>query len=71
MLCSRCKKNVAVLFISKLEGEKRVSEGLCLPCARELGINPLRQMAGGLDLDEETLENIRADRRPDERASRR
>ncbi len=58
MLCSRCKKNVAVLFISKLEGEKRVSEGLCLPCARELGINPLRQMAGGLDLDEETLENI-------------
>ncbi len=58
MLCSRCNKNVAVLFISKLEGEKRVSEGLCLPCARELGINPLRQMAGGLDLDEETLENI-------------
>ena len=41
MLCSRCKKNVAVVFITKIEGEKQVNEGLCLTCARELGIQPL------------------------------
>ena len=37
-LCSRCKKNVAVVFISKLDGEKTVNEGLCLKCAKELGL---------------------------------
>ena len=36
-LCSRCKKNVAVVFISKLEGDKTINEGLCLKCAKELG----------------------------------
>ncbi|MCH5186956.1 MAG: ATP-dependent Clp protease ATP-binding subunit [Oscillospiraceae bacterium] len=58
MLCSRCNKNVAVMFISKMDGEKRVTEGLCLPCANELGINPLRQFAGGMDLDEDTINNL-------------
>lgn len=58
MLCTRCNKNVAVLFISKMDGGKRVSEGLCVPCARELGINPLQQLAGGIDFDPETIENL-------------
>ncbi len=35
-LCSRCKKNVAVVFISKLDGERTINEGLCLKCAKEL-----------------------------------
>ena len=38
-LCSRCHKNVAVIFIQKIEGGETKSEGLCLKCARELGIN--------------------------------
>ena len=39
-LCSRCKKNVAVVFITKIEGSETKNEGLCLKCARELGIKP-------------------------------
>ena len=38
-LCSRCKKNVAVVFISRMnEKNEMVNEGLCLKCAKELGI---------------------------------
>ena len=37
-LCSRCKKNVAVVFISKLEGDRTINEGLCLKCAKDLGL---------------------------------
>ena len=39
-MCSRCGKNVAVIFITKLEGGTSKNEGLCLKCARELGIEP-------------------------------
>ena len=38
-LCSRCKKNVAVVFISRMDGGELKNEGLCLKCAKELGIN--------------------------------
>ena len=37
-LCSRCKKNVAVIFITKIENGQSVNEGLCLKCAKGLGI---------------------------------
>ena len=38
-LCSRCKKNVAVVFISRLnEKNEQVNEGLCLKCAAQLGL---------------------------------
>ena len=58
MLCTRCNKNVAVIFVTRMENGKSVNEGLCMPCARELGINTMQQMAGGLDMgDMENLEN--------------
>ena len=58
MLCTRCNKNVAVIFVTRMEGGKTVNEGLCMPCARELGINTMQQMAGGLDMgDMENLES--------------
>ena len=58
LLCSRCNKNVAVIFITRLENGKSINEGLCMPCARELGINTMQQMAGGLDLgDMQNLES--------------
>ena len=41
-LCSRCHKNVAVVFITKLENNEQINEGLCLKCAREMGIKPRR-----------------------------
>ena len=58
MLCSRCKKNVAVVFITKIEGEKQVNEGLCLSCARELGIQPLDNILKSMNIDESQLEEI-------------
>ena len=58
MLCTRCNKNVAVIFVTRMEGGKSINEGLCMPCARELGINTMQQMAGGLDIgDMENLES--------------
>ena len=44
MLCSRCKKRPAVVFITRMEGDKTVNEGLCLKCAKELGIKPMAKM---------------------------
>lgn len=72
-LCSRCHKNVAVVFISKLEEGSTSNEGYCLKCARELGLKPIdglmRQM--GItddDLDQLTDEmtNVQALMNPDE-----
>ena len=40
-LCSRCKKNIAVIFITKIEAGKTVSDGLCLKCAKEMGLKPV------------------------------
>ena len=58
MLCTRCNKNVAVIFVTRMEGGKTINEGLCMPCARELGINTMQQMAGGLDMGD--MENLEA-----------
>ena len=41
-LCSRCHKNVAVVFITRLDQGDPVNEGLCLKCAKELGIQPVQ-----------------------------
>ena len=41
MLCSRCKKRPAVVFITRMEGDKPVNDGICLTCAKELGIKPV------------------------------
>ena len=40
-ICSRCKKNVAVVYITRLENGSTQNEGLCLKCAKELGIKPI------------------------------
>ncbi len=58
MLCSRCNKNVAVIFVTRMEAGKTVNEGLCMPCAKELGINPMQQLAGSIDpVEMENLES--------------
>ena len=57
-LCSRCHKNVAVIFISKLEGGETKNEGLCLKCARELGIKPIDDMMKKMGISDEDLENL-------------
>ena len=57
-MCSRCGKNVAVIFITKLEGGTSKNEGLCLKCARELGIKPIDDMMKKMGISDEDLENL-------------
>lgn len=57
-LCSRCNKNPAVFFVTKMENGKTTSEGLCLSCAKELGIAPLNQMIESFGISEEELESL-------------
>ena len=59
-LCSRCKKNVAVVFITRLDapGQPGTNEGLCLKCARELNIRPVTDMLDKMGLSDEDLEGL-------------
>ena len=61
MLCCKCKKNMAVVFINKFENGKQVNEGYCLACAKELGIQPLEQMMTQLGITDEDLDGLNAD----------
>ena len=58
MICSRCKKRPAVVFITKMEGEKAENEGLCLTCARELGIKPVEDLMNKMGLSDEDVEQV-------------
>ncbi len=58
-MCSRCKKNIAVVFITKIEGpDKTTQEGLCLKCARELGVKPLDNIMEQMGITEDDLEAL-------------
>ena len=58
MICSNCNENVAVVFISKVEDGKNVTEGLCYKCAKEKGFNPLELLAKQANLSEENIEDM-------------
>ena len=57
-MCSRCGKNVAVIFITKLENGTSKNEGLCLKCAREMGIKPIDDMMKKMGITDEDLDNL-------------
>lgn len=57
-LCERCKKNVAVVYTTKLEDGKQSTMGLCIPCAKELGIQPLDQVMDQMKMSEEDYKNL-------------
>ena len=57
-LCVRCKKNQAVLFVSRMENGEMKSEGYCLKCAKELGMKPIDDVLNNLGLKEEDLDAI-------------
>ena len=58
-LCSRCGKNPAIVFITKMEGDKTTNEGLCLACAKNMGIAPLNQMMENMGINsDEDIENL-------------
>jgi len=57
-LCSRCGKNVAIIFITKIEAGQTKNEGLCLKCARELHIKPVDDVINRMGISDEDLDNI-------------
>ena len=57
-LCSRCHKNVAVIFVTRIDGSETKNEGLCLKCAKELGIKPVQDMMQKMGITDDDLEGI-------------
>ena len=57
-VCVRCKKNMAVVFITKIENGTSVNEGLCLKCAKELDIKPVTDLLDKFGLKEGDLEGL-------------
>ncbi|MBQ2603055.1 MAG: ATP-dependent Clp protease ATP-binding subunit [Oscillospiraceae bacterium] len=58
VMCSRCKENVAVIFITKIENGAQTQEGLCLKCARELNIKPVQDIMNRMGISDENLEEM-------------
>ncbi len=58
VMCSRCKENVAVIFITKIENGAQTHEGLCLKCARELNIKPVQDIMNRMGISDENLEEM-------------
>ncbi len=58
MICCKCKKRPAVIFVSKIEGEKTTQEGYCIKCATELNIGPIKQMMQNMGITEEDLDAV-------------
>ena len=57
-LCTKCKKNVAVIFITKIENGASLNEGYCLKCARSLGIPQIDQAVRQMGISEEDLDML-------------
>ena len=60
-LCSRCGVNPAVVFITKMEGDKTTNEGLCLACAKKMGIAPINQMMEQMGISDDDIENLNSE----------
>ncbi|MBE6904276.1 MAG: AAA family ATPase [Ruminococcaceae bacterium] len=63
MICSRCKKRPAVVFITKIENGVTINEGLCLVCAKESGVklpinDMMKSMGLNMDMSEEEIESV-------------
>ncbi len=58
MLCVRCKKRTAVVFVQRMEGGKPIQEGYCLTCAREMHIQPVDDLMKRFGMSDQDLENM-------------
>lgn len=56
MLCKRCNKRMAVVFVSRMDKEGQVNEGYCLKCAKDLGIQQVDQIIKNMGLTDEDLD---------------
>ncbi len=60
-ICSKCKKNMAVVFISRLENGKTINEGLCLKCAKEMGLPQVNDMMSRMGITDEDLDMLNSE----------
>jgi hypothetical protein len=58
VMCSVCKENYAVVFVTKLIDGKQTQEGLCLSCAKKQGIQPVNQLIEQAGMTEEDIDNL-------------
>jgi ATP-dependent Clp protease ATP-binding subunit ClpE len=58
MMCSICKENFAVVYMTKLIDGKQVQEGLCLTCAKKQGVQPINQLLDQTGMTEEDIDNL-------------
>ncbi len=58
VLCSKCKKRPAMFFVTKVEGENTTQEGLCIKCAMEMNIGPVKQIMQSMGISEDELEEV-------------
>ena len=57
-LCARCKKRVAMVYITRIDGDKTTNEGICIKCAKELGIKPVNDIIQNMGISEEDLDKM-------------
>ncbi len=57
-MCARCKKRPAMVFITRLEKDNSINEGICLVCAQQMGIKPVDDMLARMGIDENEIENM-------------
>ena len=67
LICSKCKIRPAVIFVSKIEGERTTQEGLCIQCAMKLNIGPIKEIMDRMGISEEELEEFSDEEYPEER----
>ncbi len=60
-ICARCKKRPAMVFITRIDNDKSVNEGICLSCASELGIKPVNDVLKRMGIDEEAIQSMSAE----------
>ena len=62
MLCAKCKKNLAVVFITKMNPDgTQANEGYCISCAKSLNLDPINKMIDNLGIDPEEMDNMSQD----------
>lgn len=57
-LCDICKKNVAVVFVTRIQNNKHTQIGYCIPCAKTAGISPIYHLIKNTGMSDEELGNI-------------
>lgn len=60
-MCSRCHKRLAVVFITKIENGETKNEGLCLKCAKELGLKPVDDILSRMGISEDDVDKLTSD----------